>query len=142
MLCNKKAPFGAINNQPTDPKIDNFFSIPTSVTLSVESDNFTVSCKFLFDKETRQQRFSWNIYSEEIEAKKLKQYLSLAGLNGSNLEFVSGIQSGTLNDISVEITSTSDINNFHDTNFEAVNGKAKFKNVKYKLPTLDKPLSN
>ena len=122
-------------------KIDNFFSIPTSGTLSIESDNFTVSSNFLFDKETRQQRFSWNIYSEEMEAKKLKQYLSLVGLSGSNLEFVSGIESGTLNDVNVELTSISDLENFRITNFEAVNGKAKFKNVKYKTQYLRHLLS-
>lgn len=122
-------------------KIDDFFSIPTFGTLSIESDNFTVSSNFLFDKETRQQRFSWNIYSEEIEAKKLKQYLSLAGLSGSNLEFVSGIQSGFLNDISMEITSTSDLDDFRITNFEAVSAKAKFRNVKYKTQYLRHLLS-
>ena len=123
-------------------KIDDFFfSIPTFGTLSIESDNFTVSSNFLFDKETRQQRFSWNIYSEEIEAKKLKQYLSLAGLSGSNLEFVSGIQSGILNDISMEITSTSDLDDFRITNFEAVSAKAKFRNVKYKTQYLRHLLS-
>ena len=122
-------------------KIDDFFSIPTFGTLSIESDNFSVSSNFLFDKETRQQRFSWNIYSEEIEAKKLKQYLSLAGLSGSNLEFVSGIQSGFLNDISMEITSTSDLDDFRITNFEAVSGKAKFRNVKYKTQYLRHLLS-
>ena len=122
-------------------KIDDFFSIPTFGTLSIESDNFTVSSNFLFDKETRQQRFSWNIYSEEIEAKKLKQYLSLAGLSGSNLEFVSGIQSGFLNDISMEITSTSDLDDFRITKFETVNGKAKFKDVKYRTQYLRHLLS-
>ena len=122
-------------------KIDDFFSIPTFGTLSIESDNFTVSSNFLFDKETRQQRFSWNIYSEEIEVKKLKQYLSLAGLSGSNLEFVSGIQSGFLNDISMEITSTSDLDDFRITNFEAVSGKAKFRNIKYKTQYLRHLLS-
>ena len=122
-------------------KIDDFFSIPTFGTLSIESDNFTVSSNFLFDKETRQQRFSWNIYSEEIEVKKLKQYLSLAGLSGSNLEFVSGIQSGFLNDISMEITSTSDLDDFRITNFEAVSAKAKFRNVKYKTQYLRHLLS-
>ena len=122
-------------------KIDDFFSIPTFGTLSIEGDDFTVSSIFLFDKETRQQRFSWNIYSEEIEVKKLKRYLSFTKLSGINLEFVSGVQSGILNDIRMEITSTSDINNFHDTNFEAVNGKAKFKNVKYKTPYLRHLLS-
>ena len=101
-----------------------FFSIPTFGTLSIESDDFTVSSIFLFDKEKRQQRFSWDIYSEEIEVKKLKQYLSFTKLSGSNLEFVSGIQSGILNDISMEITSTSDLDDFRITNFETVNGKA------------------
>lgn len=122
-------------------KVDDFFSIPTFGTLSIESDDFTVSSNFLFDKETRQQRFSWNIYSEEIEVKKLKRYLSFAKLSGINLEFVSGVQSGILNDIRIEITSTSDIDNFHDTNFEAVNGKAKFKNIKYKTQFLRHLLS-
>ena len=46
-------------------KIDNLFSFPTFGTFSIESDNFTVSSNFLFDKKTRQQRFSWTIYSEE-----------------------------------------------------------------------------
>ena len=122
-------------------KIDDFFSIPTFGTLSIESDNFSVSSNFLFDKETRQQRFSWNIYSEEIEAKKLKQYLSFTKLSGINLEFVSGIQSGFLNDISMEITSTSDLDDFRITNFEAVSGKAKFRNVKYKTQYLRHLLS-
>ena len=122
-------------------KIDNLFSFPTFGTFSIESDNFTVSSNFLFDKKTRQQRFSWTIYSEEIEVKRLKQYLSLTGLRGSNLEFVSGIQSGILNDISMEITSASDFNNFHTTNFEVVSGKAKFKNVKYKTQYLRHVLS-
>ena len=122
-------------------KIDNLFSFPTFGTFSIESDNFTVSSNFLFDKETQQQRVSWTIYSEEIEVKKLKQYLSLTGLSGSNLEFVSGIQSGILNDISMEITSTLDFNNSRITNFEVVNGKAKFKNVKYKTQYLKHVLS-
>ena len=122
-------------------KIDNLFSFPTFGTFSIESENFTVSSNFLFDKETQQQRVSWTIYSEEIELKKLKQYLSLTGLSGSNLEFVSGIQSGILNDISMEITSTLDFNNSRITNFEVVNGKAKFKNVKYKTQYLKHVLS-
>jgi len=121
--------------------IDDFFSIPTSGTLSIESDDFTVSSIFLFDKEKRQQRFSWDIYSEEIEVKKLKQYLSFTKLSGSNLEFFSDIQSGILNDISMEITSTSDLDDSRITNFEAVNGKAKFKNVKYKTQYLRHLLS-
>ena len=121
--------------------LDDFFSIPTFGKLSIKSDDFTVSSIFLFDKERQQQRFSWNIYSEEIEVKKLKQYLSFTKLSGINLELFSGVQSGILNDISMEITSTSDLDDSRITNFEVVNGKAKFKNVKYKTQYLRHLLS-